>query len=56
MRKSPLAKEGDFFMHAEHEKFAPCDLFTITVCGKVAPPLFGREKFTITAANFSHGE
>jgi len=23
VRKSPLAKRGDYFMHAEHEKFAP---------------------------------
>jgi len=50
VRKSPLAKGGDFFMHAEHEKFAPGDLFTITVCEKIAPPLFGREKFAPTTA------
>jgi len=50
VRKSPQAKGGDFFLHAEHEKFAPSDLLTMAVCEKIAPPLFGREKFAPTTA------
>jgi len=52
VKKSPLAKGGDFFMHAEHEKFCPGDLFTITICEKIAPPLFSREKFATTMEIF----
>jgi len=37
-------------MHAEHEKFAPGDLLTITVCEKIAPPLFGHDKFAPATA------
>jgi len=37
-------------MHSDHEKFAPGDLFTIAVCEKIAPPLFGLEKFAPTMA------
>jgi len=50
VRKLPLANGGDFFMHAEHEKFAPGDLSTIAVCEKIAPPLFDREKSASTTA------
>jgi len=59
--KSPLTKGGDFFMHAEHEKFAEHNLFTI-IDEKIALQLFGRKKFapttTIfwTGAIFSRGE
>jgi len=50
VRKSPLAKGGDFFMNAAHEIFASGDLFTITVCDKIVLSLFSREKFAPSTA------
>jgi len=52
LKKSPLAKEGDFFLHSEHKKFALWRYIHITICEKIAPPLFGREKFAPTTAIF----
>jgi len=51
----PYQKGAIFSSMPSFKNSPPCDLFTTTVCEKIAPPLFGREKFARTHGIFERG-